>query len=158
MQKNPFENLKKLLILKDKIDYYAIFKIGNLLYALKTNIIKEIMSSSEKKELPNTPEYIVGVINKDNQPITLIDLKRLVNDEFQEYNEKMYVINFIFDKKNYGFFTKEIVDIIPVDIGILKDVGEEMQEFYFVDKIFSFNGEIVLIINIEKILKNKTPV
>ncbi|WGS64034.1 chemotaxis protein CheW [Marinitoga aeolica] len=154
MKKNPFKELKKIILLKDKIDYYVVFKVENVLYGLKAEIIKEIIPTLEKKELPNTPDYIGGVINKDNQPITLIDLKKLLSDEYQEYDKNMYIINFIYDKKNYGFFTKEIIDIIPVDKGSLNNVGEEMQDFYFVDNIFSFNGDIVLIINVEKILKN----
>ncbi|WP_129408703.1 chemotaxis protein CheW [Marinitoga lauensis] len=154
MKTNPFKSLKKIILLKDKIDYYVIFKVENILYGLKTDIVKEIIPSLEKKELPNTPDYIIGVINKDNQPITLIDLKRLLKDEYQDYNKNMYVINFVYDKKNYGFFTREVIDIIPIDKGALNNAGEELQDFYFVDKIFSFNGDIVLVINAEKIIKS----
>jgi len=155
MKKNPFKNLKKQILLKDKINYYVVFKVDDILYALKTEIVKEIIESPEKKDLPNTPEYIVGVINRDNQPITLIDLKRLLKDEYQDYKEKMYIISFNYENKKYGFFSNEVLDIVPVDAGTLTSPGEELKEFYFVDKIFSLSGEIVLIINVDKILKSQ---
>ncbi|GAB6189917.1 hypothetical protein JCM30566_16590 [Marinitoga arctica] len=154
MKKNPFENLKKQLLLKEKINHYVVFKVDNILYALKANIVKEIISSTEKRELPNTPEYIIGVINNDNQPITLIDLKRILKDEYQNYKEeKMYIISFNYENKRYGFFSNE-VDVVSVDSGSLSTPGEELKEFYFVDEVFSLSGEIFLVINVEKILKS----
>ncbi|KLO23260.1 hypothetical protein X275_03660 [Marinitoga sp. 1197] len=155
MKKNPFKELKKVILLKDKVEYYVVFKVDEITYALKTNNIKEFIPASEKKDLPNTPEFIVGVITQNNQPITLIDLNRLLSEKFQEYNKDNIIINFEFEKKNYGFFTNKIIDVIPVEQMSLNDVGDEMQEFYFVESTFSLENDIVLIINVEKILKNK---
>ncbi|KAF2956600.1 chemotaxis protein CheW [Marinitoga sp. 38H-ov] len=153
--KNPFENLKKLILLKEKIIHYVIFKIDNVFYALNTKFIKEIISSKEKKELPNTPDYIVGIINSNN-PITLIDLKYLLKKEYQDYTNKMFVINFFYENNNYAFFTKEVIDIVSVEQYNIIDKGEEFKEYFFVDKTFSYEGNIVFVINIEKIFKKET--
>lgn len=156
MKKNPFKDLKKILLLKEKIDYYVVFKIENIYYALKTDAIKEILPYKEKKEMPNTPGYIVGVVDNNNIPIILIDLKKLMNDnENQDFDKNCIIINFVFENKNYGFFTKEIIDIIPVDKASLNEVGEEMKKIYFVDNVFSYEGNVVLVINLEKILLKK---
>lgn len=153
--KNPFENLKKMILLKDKILHYVVFKIEDIYYALDTRYIKEILSSKEKKELPNTPDYMVGVIN-NNYPITLIDLKYVLKKQHQDYTNKMFVISFLYEKNYYAFFTKEIIDVVSIEEYNLVDKSEGLEEYFFVDKTFSYDGNIVFIINIEKMFKKGT--
>ncbi|AEX85888.1 hypothetical protein XO10_07370 [Marinitoga sp. 1135] len=152
MKTNPFKDLKKKILLKDKMDSFIIFKIKDMQYALKTDYVKYILPYLEVKNVENMPEYIKGTIIYEDIPITLIDMSILLNQQSQEYTDKTFNIVFSIEDKMYSIFTNNIIDVITIDKNILKDAGEEFKEYFFVDKIFSYNMETFMVINPEKLI------
>src|SRR6056297_2530131 len=81
-------------------EQYLTFKVGNEIYGLKLKQAKEIIKPPKVTNVPNTKEYILGVINLRGQVIPVINLKNKlglkeddIKDTSKAQNKKIVVIN-----------------------------------------------------------------
>ena len=71
---------------------YLIFSIHSHRYALKSNLIQEIMYDMRIHVIPFTPDYIEGVLNCRGVPYTVINVLKLDKVEDSEINEKVFLL------------------------------------------------------------------
>src|SRR6056297_2349604 len=79
---------------------YLTFKVGKEIYGLRLNQAKEIIKPPKITTVPNTEDYILGVINLRGQVVPVINLKNklgLTEDTTVDINQakskKIVVIN-----------------------------------------------------------------
>ena len=71
---------------------YLIFSIHSHRYALKSNLIQEIMYDMRIHVIPFTPDYIEGVLNCRGIPYTVINVLKLDKVEKNDINEKVFLL------------------------------------------------------------------
>ena len=59
-------------------EQYLIFRSSNILYALNTEFVEEILSNVTITTVPMVPEYICGIINLRGQIMPIIDFRLLL--------------------------------------------------------------------------------
>lgn len=74
---------------KSKALPWVIFKINDFNYAINTDIIIAILNLSHITKVPNSPDYMKGIINLRGEVLPLIDLRMLFNFKSleNEYDE-----------------------------------------------------------------------
>ncbi len=58
-----------------------LFYIGDTMYTIKCDLVREIAPLAKLKEAPHTPNYFAGFFNYRGTIIPVIDLCRLIQDE-----------------------------------------------------------------------------
>ena len=76
----------------DKEGKYLIFAMGEQEYGIGILWIREIIGVMPIKTIPQTPDYIKGVINLRGNVIPVIDLRLRFSMEAKEYNERTCII------------------------------------------------------------------
>ena len=87
---------------------YLIFRCSQILYAMSTDVVKEIFTHVSVTRVPMVPDYIAGVINLRGAVVPIIDF-RLLLGRFPE-SEPCAII----------------LDIEGITIGILVDTVDRM--------------------------------
>ena len=89
----------------------AVFAIGNEEFAFDIEQVQEIITYQEVTPLPDSNEYIEGVINLRGSIIPVVNLPKKLN--FQaEITEKSKIIVCILDNEKVGFLVDDVNDIM----------------------------------------------
>lgn len=162
---NYFENkedfkkkLLKNLNYEPNISQYAIFQISDKLFAISINYIKEFIEYRKITSLPDSFEFIAGVINYRGETIPVVDLKKKISETSKnDYGKYSVIIIINFNNKLYGILSDNIIDIANFeenkfnkDINLITKVEKKI-----IKAVYNFNKEIILVLNIEKLLDFK---
>ncbi|QNU66125.1 chemotaxis protein CheW [Ruminiclostridium herbifermentans] len=103
--------------LSQEEEQFIISSIGEEEYAFSVNDVNEIIRIPEIVKVPNTPDYVAGVISIRNQLLAVINLGTLLNVDSNQLNEYSRIV--IVDNGNYKFGV--IVDKVSQVIRTRKD-------------------------------------
>lgn len=133
-----------------KLDKFVIFLIDDKEYCFPQEIVQEIIIDSEVYYLPFVPGYIRGLINRQGEPYTVVDLKILMGDQALNAN-KFIIIRSKTDK--LSFIITDILKIIPVEkdnINVIQDQNDA--DNYFLN-IITMDDKKIPVIDYHKIVK-----
>lgn len=71
---------------------YINFSIGNESYCLEILKVRELMGMTDITPLPQTPQFIRGVINLRGQIIPIVDLRIKFGMEFKPYTKRTTIM------------------------------------------------------------------
>ena len=107
-QKEDMEHALSDKVREQDESKYLIFRSSDILYAMSTDVVKEIFTHVDVTRVPMVPDYIAGVINLRGAVVPIIDFRLLVG----RYPE--------------GDSCAIILDIEGISIGILVDTVDRM--------------------------------
>lgn len=73
------ENKNEALVVSTKNSYVRFLLGEQEYYGIPYNCIKEVIINTAPTKVPNTPNFIAGIINRNSALITVIDLKPIFN-------------------------------------------------------------------------------
>jgi len=144
----------------DDVKHYINYRLGNENFAVSVERVMEIIKHRVLTKVPNSSQYIKGVINFRGEIVPVIDMHRRFNMVKDEEEEGMIVvINGDSEKSNYhiGLLVDEVEDVIEFkykDLRKSPDMGINY-DLSFVDGIIDIDDRFIMVLNIEKVL-NKT--
>lgn len=142
-------------------DKYVTFQSGNESFALKIEHVNEIVVFQEITEIPESEEYIKGLINLRGKIIPVIDVRVRFRQEPAAYtdrtciiivNVKELVVGLIVDK------VTEVVEIKEEDILPPPSVTfghEDKAQNRYVHGIGKVRNEVKLLLDPDRLLKDE---
>jgi len=96
---------------------YITFLLANQLYGIELSKIREILTYTSITKIPDTKEWMAGVIDSREQAMPLVDLRiRFGKETNPTYNDKTVIIATKIEGGNLlGFIVDEIKDIESID-------------------------------------------
>lgn len=160
----------------ENLNQFVLFDLGEETYALPTASVRKIDSIRKHKvrHVPNTPNFIRGIITLEDDIITLVSLSEKFSINSNVSDQDSYVIVCNLKEKNLsaGFIVDAVHDVIEFpDDYELSNVNEVITGYStkFISGIYRLNeGEktetdednekLVIILDIEKLLSNDTSI
>jgi len=131
------EHLNKAI--KEKEGKYLTFALGPEEYGLEILKVREIIGYMEITAVPQTPEYVKGVINLRGQVIPVIDLRSKFGMESAEVTEQTCIIVVETSRGSHKFSTGIVVDRVQEVLDIAGENIEQAPQFGF-----SVNTDFIL--------------
>ncbi len=104
---------------------YVVFKLDKLEFGIEIMNIEEVVNYQDPTLLPNSPDFMEGVINYRDKVIPIINLKkRLLLGEENYKNDDTRIIIIDLDGKEVGF----LVDGVSQTIRLANNEIEEAPE------------------------------
>lgn len=97
---------------EEQKDKYMTFKSGNEHYALKIQYVSEIIPFQEITAIPETEDYIKGLINLRGKILPVIDVRLRFSQPSFEYNDRTCIIVIIVKDTMVGLVVEEIADVV----------------------------------------------
>ena len=91
------------------------FNIENEEFAIDILNIQEINRISEVTRVPNTPEFVKGVINLRGKVVPVIDLRLRLGQSATERNSNTRIIVFEVEGKIIGFIVDKVNEVIRIN-------------------------------------------
>lgn len=91
------------------------FKLENEEYTVPIESIKEIIMPQTATHLPNTPDFVEGVINLRGQTIPVIDGRKRFNMKVKENDTETRIIVFELEDHLMGLIVDSVSEVIHLD-------------------------------------------
>lgn len=139
---------------------YVTFKSGNEYYGLKIEYVNEIIVYQEITEIPESEDYIKGLINLRGKIIPVIDVRIRFKQEAMEYTDRTCIIIVNVNDMVVGLIVEKIAEVVEIkeeDILPPPKVvigGEDKLQNRYVYGIGKVGDSVKLLLDPERILKD----
>ena len=139
---------------------YVTFKSGNEYFGLKIEYVNEIIVYQEITEIPESEDYIKGLINLRGKIIPVIDVRIRFKQEVMEYTDRTCIIIVNVNDMVVGLIVEKIAEVVEIkeeDILPPPKVvigGEDKLQNRYVYGIGKVGDSVKLLLDPERILKD----
>ncbi len=141
------------LISSDK-NQFVIFQLGDEEYGVNITQAKEIIKPSKITNVPNTNDYILGVINLRGQIVPVVDLRRRFNIKASEHTGKKRIITVEVRGNLIGLVVDGVNEVVWVDMNELEPAPEVSSGIKqeFIEGVGKFDDRLLILIDLDKLL------
>ncbi|MEG0641753.1 MAG: chemotaxis protein CheW [Clostridium sp.] len=135
----------------------VIFKINNEEYAADIMQVERILEYIEPTRIPDSPNYVKGIIDYQNSVLPVIDMKKRFSLEDTGFSEESKIIVV----KSNGSYIGISVDMVLEVMDITEDKIEDtphiaMKESNkYIKSIFNQNNRIIIFLDTDAIIQTK---
>lgn len=153
---------------------FATFYIDEGLYGIEIQYLREIIKYVDISPVPHSPDYIKGLINLRGQIVTLIDLKKRLNDESTDIAEDTSNIILRTDQElkalsghhqkkmstlpdTVGFLVNRVDEIVEVDEAVINTPPENINEndSLYIEGVVELENRLLSILSVKSLLNYK---
>ncbi|MDD4833971.1 MAG: chemotaxis protein CheW [Lutispora sp.] len=136
---------------------FVVFKLGKEEYGVDIMQVKEIVSYKEPVKVPNTPNFIEGIINLRSEIKPIVNLKKRFNIHGESINEETRIIVMNIDSKQVGFIVDDASEVITIsddNIEAAPDIIAGVDRRY-ITGIGKVNDRILILLDLDKLFSVK---
>ena len=143
--------------LDQEVQQYLTFTVMEEEYGVDIMNVLEIKGYSEATRIPNSPEYIRGVINLRGSIIPIFDLRTRFTGEITDANELHVFIILAVQERHIGILVDTVSDILTVKESEVKPPPnvENTAKADFIDGLISLEDRMVVLLNVDHIFESK---
>ncbi|MBV8059981.1 MAG: purine-binding chemotaxis protein CheW [Alphaproteobacteria bacterium] len=130
---------------------FLTFRVDDAEYGVDIMSVREIKGWTAETRLPNTPDYMRGVINLRGSIIPIFDLRCRFDHGLTQAHAKNVVVILAVGHRNIGILVDAVSDIVTVESGAIKHTPQEASHGIkerFVDGLISFEERMIILLNI----------
>jgi purine-binding chemotaxis protein CheW len=106
---------------KERVAQLVGFKIDKELFGVNILIVREIIREAEITAIPDSPEFIEGVINLRGDIIPIIDLRKRLNLCGHRKNEVVpWIVILSIEGRVAGFIVDQVTKVMKVSLEAIK--------------------------------------
>ena len=140
---------------------YLIFELGNEEFGVSVLQIKEIMKMQQVTTVPQTPQFLQGVINLRGRIVPVVSLRSKFNMPEQEETDRtcIVVVRVLMDggEQPMGIIVDGVVEVLLLaadDIEDAPDFGRDVTTSY-VRGMAKSKGKVKILIDIDRVLSSQ---
>ncbi len=131
------------------------FRISNEVFGVETLKVQEIMKMTHITEIPNSPDFIEGIMNLRGRIIPIIDLRKKLGLEALEFIEDKRII-IVVDVlgKTVGFIVDAVNEVLRLPANITEPpphlaLGVNSE---YITSVGKLDDRLLLLLDLEKVL------
>lgn len=134
---------------------FLTFALGNESYGIEIRYVTEIIGIQPVTEIPELPEYIIGIINLRGKIIPVMDVRLRFKKSFREYNDRTCIIVVDIQSISIGLIVdgvSEVISIPETEIVTPPDVSKDGNKY--INGIGKVGNDVKLLLDCEKLLND----
>lgn len=146
-----------LKISTDTTQQFLTFTLDAEEYGVDIMMVREVKGWTDTTRLPNTPEYVRGVLNLRGIIIPIFDLRARFTGKLTEPTVKHVVIILAVGNRTIGILVDAVSDIITVAGGDIKPSPETDNHLdqRFISGLIAVENRMVVLLDIEYLFDAK---
>ena len=140
-------------------DTYVTFQSGNEYFALKIEYVNEIIVYQEITQIPESEDYVKGLINLRGKIIPVIDVRIRFKQEPKEYTDRTCIIIINVKGTVAGLIVDRVAEVVKIkeeDILEPPALGkEEKSQNKYVYGIGKVGESVKLLLDPDRLLKDE---
>jgi purine-binding chemotaxis protein CheW len=157
-EQQEIDNAATLIGMSNNDDQYLTFILDNEEYGIDILRVQEIKGWDRVTRIPNTPEFVQGVINLRGSIVPIIDLRQRFNIEKLEYGPTTVVIVLRVQDEDSDCIMGVVVDAVSDVYNIAKEQLREIPPSFSssimesVRCIATVNEKMVILLDVDHLL------
>ena len=139
-------------------EQFLTFTIGEEEYGVDIMTVREVKGWSETTRLPNTPDYMRGVLNLRGVVIPIFDLRMRFGGERTQQTEKHVIVILAVGERIAGILVDAVSDILTVNSSDIKEspsTDTTGLDERFVHGLIAVEERMVVLLDMEKLFDAK---
>ena len=125
-----------------------LFTLNDRHYAISTDMVEEISKQIPSTNVPNSPDWVEGIINLRGNVVTLLNLSKLLQqDDSICYNNIIIMNN---NDEKIGLMVQEVLQVLDIELEDIQTLNSDEDDGML--GIVQIGEEIIDILEIEKLL------
>lgn len=141
------------------INQYILFKAGQEEYAAHILNINEVirMKGINITGVPNTPSYVIGIINLRGEVVPIIDLRTRFNIKESATQEDNRILITNLNDRIVGILVDCVTEVSMIDSQDISEPPEEISDInnQYIMGVTQIKDRLVIILDIERIIYEK---
>ncbi|GAB1370565.1 hypothetical protein MASR1M45_06260 [Candidatus Kapaibacterium sp.] len=123
--------------------------INSIHYALQIDFVKEIIPVVNYSQIPDSVNYILGIINYRGYLCPLIDLNKLICNIETKFVLSSRIVILYLEKyeKYFGITVENLTETITINENKLQKINRNLSKSKVLDSIIEINGLVTQIID-----------
>ena len=150
------EQSEKTTIVSDELLQLVSFKIDDAEFGVDILRVQEINKMMELTVVPNTPDFIEGVVNLRGRIIPVINLRSRLGLNVKEYDSETRIIVVDLHDKTIGFIVDEVKEVLRIPKSITEQPPEIVSgvDAEYITAIGKLEDRLLILLDLTKILSN----
>lgn len=136
----------------------VIFRLGSQNFGVDINLVQSIEREINVVRVPNSMNYICGIVNLRGEVIPAFSLRKKfgTDDAVGSIGEDSTVIVNIPGSIKLALEVDEVLEIGDIDADSIVPMPAlaKTEETGYLDRVANVNGELVILLDVEKLLSN----
>lgn len=144
----------------ENLKSYLTFRIGKELFAANAGYVHNIIEIPKITEMPEMPEYMLGVINLRGQVLPVIDSRIKFGTEVSDISSAscIIVMEVTLNKKQVfvGMLVDAVDEVIEFELDAIKEpptIGGQVKND-FITGVYDYSDKFILILEMNKVLSS----
>jgi purine-binding chemotaxis protein CheW len=136
---------------------YVTFRIGEETYGLPVIRVQSINEMTRITRLPNTAEFIKGMINLRGVVIPVIDMRLKFNMPEREYDSFTVIIIVEVRERLIGFIADTVSDVLSIPVASIQETPHFSAKIKtdFIEGIGRKDEDLIIMLDVDKILSGE---
>lgn len=140
---------------------YLVFQLAREEFGVQVIKVREIMGLQEITSVPQTPDFVKGVINLRGKVIPVVDLRRKFGLEDAEYTQRTCIIVAQVNQASGPMLMGAVVDGVSEVLNIQESEIEDMPDFGaemslpHVMGMAKVKGKVKILLDIDRVLTSQ---
>ncbi len=141
---------------KTESEELVSFTLGTEEFATKIMLVREILRYQQVTTVPNTPDFVEGVINIRGRVIPVIDLRKRLGLPPKEIEKQTRILNIEIDSKLIGFIVDEVTGVITIPSNIIEktpDIVVAGVESVYIIGVCKLEDNLLILLDFNRVLQ-----
>ncbi|MCT2535956.1 chemotaxis protein CheW [Aquibacillus koreensis] len=134
-----------------------IFKLHNQEYGANITQIRSIEKLQDVVKVPQTSDFIKGIINLRGQVTPIIDLKQRLGMQETEKTDQTRVLIASMNNIEVGLIVDSATDVIDIETSLIEETPEMVQgvDSKYLNGVAKLDNRLLLLLDLENVLNYK---
>jgi len=132
------------------------FKIDREQFGVNILMVQEIIRSAPITPVPNSPEFVEGVINLRGDILPVIDLRKRLNFELGDDSDDTWILILDIDGRVTGFIVDLVTNVIKIEeseIEAAPEIATSGLENQYINGVVDIGGTLMILLDFNRILQ-----
>lgn len=131
------------------------FKVGTEEFGVDILKVQEINRMLKITKVPNTPEFVEGVVNLRGRIIPVIDLRKRLSIENKDHDNKTRIIVVDVNGNIVGFIVDEVNEVLRISKDIIENPPELVSQVDsdFITSVAKLEDRLIILLDLDNLLK-----
>jgi purine-binding chemotaxis protein CheW len=145
---------------REEVLQFVTFTLNNEEYAVAILSVQEINRITEITKVPNSPDYVEGVVNLRGKVIPVINLRKKFGFEDKLIDDTSRIIIMDIRGITYGVIVDSVSEVLRVQSSAVEPTPPMSSEANskFIKGLAKLDGRLIILIDIDNLIDEELPV
>ncbi len=142
---------------EQQIVQLIVFHLEDEEFGVPISEVREIIATGPVTPIPNSPKFIVGVINVRGEVPVVINLKERFSLRKKKEMESKHIVLTEQDKNLFGLLVDEVTEVLRVEENTITKAPELVTKIHedYVKGVLTIDNRLILLLDLAKVLSEE---